>query len=33
MSRILTAVAATLLACSAQAQVLGFGSAPQGSIG
>ena len=33
MTRILTAVAAVLFACGAQAQVLGFGSAPQGSIG
>jgi TRAP transporter TAXI family solute receptor len=33
MERILTAVAAVLFACGAQAQVLGFGSAPQGSIG
>jgi TRAP transporter TAXI family solute receptor len=33
MSRIPTVVAAMLLAWSAQAQVLGFGSAPQGSIG
>jgi len=33
MSRILTVVAAMLLAGSAHAQVLGFGSAPQGSIG
>ncbi len=33
MVRILAAVAATLIACGAQAQVLGFGSAPQGSIG
>jgi uncharacterized protein len=33
MKRILTLVAAALLAPGAQAQVLGFGSAPQGSIG
>ncbi len=33
MSRILTVVAAMLLTWSAHAQVLGFGSAPQGSIG
>ncbi len=33
MSRILIAVAAALVACGAHAQVLGFGSAPQGSIG
>jgi len=33
MKRILTAFAAALLASGAQAQVLGFGSAPQGSIG
>jgi len=33
MKRILTAIAAALLASGAQAQVLGFGSAPQGSIG
>jgi TRAP transporter TAXI family solute receptor len=33
MPRILTAFAAALLAAGAQAQVLGFGSAPQGSIG
>ena len=33
MERILTAFAAGLIACGAQAQVLGFGSAPQGSIG
>jgi hypothetical protein len=33
MSRILTAFAAALFAAGAQAQVLGFGSAPQGSIG
>jgi len=33
MKRILTAIAAMLLASGAQAQVLGFGSAPQGSIG
>jgi TRAP transporter TAXI family solute receptor len=33
MPRILTALAAVLFACGARAQVLGFGSAPQGSIG
>jgi len=33
MKRILTAIAAMLLASGAQAQALGFGSAPQGSIG
>ena len=33
MTRILTAFAAALLGVSAHAQVLGFGSAPQGSIG
>ena len=33
MNRILTTIAAALLASGAQAQVLGFGSAPQGSIG
>jgi len=33
MPRILTAFAAALFACGAHAQVLGFGSAPQGSIG
>jgi TRAP transporter TAXI family solute receptor len=33
MKGILTAIAAGLLASSAQAQVLGFGSAPQGTIG
>jgi uncharacterized protein len=33
MARILTVIAAALLAPVAQAQVLGFGSAPQGSIG
>src|SRR5512139_251468 len=33
MKVILTAIAAGLLASSAQAQVLGFGSAPQGTIG
>jgi TRAP transporter TAXI family solute receptor len=33
MRRILTVLAAALFACAAQAQVLGFGSAPQGSIG
>jgi uncharacterized protein len=33
MPRILTLIAAMLLACGARAQVLGFGSAPQGSIG
>ncbi len=33
MARILNAFAAALLASSAQGQVLGFGSAPQGSIG
>ena len=33
MSRILTGVAAALLACGAHAQVLGFGSPPQGQIG
>ncbi|HUL92102.1 MAG TPA: TAXI family TRAP transporter solute-binding subunit [Burkholderiales bacterium] len=33
MSRILTAAVAALIACGAHAQVLGFGSAPQGSIG
>jgi TRAP transporter TAXI family solute receptor len=33
MKRILTAIAAALFASGAQAQVLGFGSAPQGSIG
>jgi len=33
MKRILTAIAAALLASGTQAQVLGFGSAPQGSIG
>ena len=33
MTRILSATAALLVAASAQAQVLGFGSAPQGSIG
>jgi TRAP transporter TAXI family solute receptor len=33
MVRILAAIAATLIACGAHAQVLGFGSAPQGSIG
>jgi uncharacterized protein len=33
MNRILAAVAALFLACGAHAQVLGFGSAPQGSIG
>ena len=33
MIRILTFVAAAFLAAGAQAQVLGFGSAPQGSIG
>jgi len=33
MKRILAAFVAALLASGAQAQVLGFGSAPQGSIG
>jgi uncharacterized protein len=33
MKRIMTAVAGVLVACGAHAQVLGFGSAPQGSIG
>ncbi len=33
MTRIVTFVAAALFAAGAQAQVLGFGSAPQGSIG
>jgi hypothetical protein len=33
MARILAASAALLFACGAHAQVLGFGSAPQGSIG
>ncbi|HET7200371.1 MAG TPA: TAXI family TRAP transporter solute-binding subunit [Burkholderiales bacterium] len=33
MSRILTVIAAMSLAAAAKAQVLGFGSAPQGSIG
>jgi TRAP transporter TAXI family solute receptor len=33
MARILAASAALLFACGAYAQVLGFGSAPQGSIG
>ena len=33
MTRILAFAAAALLAAGAQAQVLGFGSAPQGSIG
>ena len=33
MTRILSAAAALLVAAGAQAQVLGFGSAPQGSIG
>src|SRR5690348_1828586 len=33
MSRMLTVIAAMSLAAAANAQVLGFGSAPQGSIG
>jgi len=33
MRRVPTVIAAWLFACAAQAQVLGFGSAPQGSIG
>ncbi len=33
MARILSAIAAALFASAAQGQVLGFGSAPQGSIG
>jgi len=33
MSRMLTVAAALLFACAAQAQVLGFGSPPQGQIG
>lgn len=33
MSRMLTVAAASLFACAAQAQVLGFGSPPQGQIG
>ena len=33
MTRILAIAAAAVLATGAQAQVLGFGSAPQGSIG
>ena len=33
MTRILAFAAAAFLAAGAQAQVLGFGSAPQGSIG
>jgi len=33
MARVLSAIAAALFASAAQGQVLGFGSAPQGSIG